>query len=147
MPQRTNSSDVEQTAQVLEKSLKSTIDGLSLLARSLEASGIEKATPGYAQLQAVLVQQRLWSRNHKQSHLDTLWRKIGEQANRIHGLLNPLTQIMVQLRSIETITEIPETDQKPIEKSPSDSIGQAQTTEKNSDRRSVTEKDTTGKCE
>ena len=117
MPQGTNSSDVEQTAQILEKSLRSTIDGLSLLANSLEASGIGKATPGYAQLQAVLVQQRLWSRNHEQSHLDPLWRKIGEQANRIYGLLNPLTQIMVQLRAIETITETPEADQNLAEKS------------------------------
>lgn len=147
MSQRANGSDVEQTARILEKSLKSTIDGLSLLVRSLEASGIEKATPGYAQLQAVLVQQRLWARNHEQSHLDPLWRKIGEQANRIHGLLNPLTQIMVQLRAIETVTEAPETDQKRTEKSPSESIAQTQAKEENSDRRSVTEKDATGKCE
>lgn len=121
--------DTEKIAQALKNSLESTIGGFSMFIRSLEASKIEKSIPHYRQLQAVLLQQRLWALNHRRKELDALWQRIEEAANRIYALINPLAQIMLQLKRFLTVcnttskvTQQPHAELKTIKKPTESSI-------------------------
>jgi hypothetical protein len=99
----TNAADETRTAQSLKKSLESTCAGLSALLESLERSGFRGALSPYQQLQLVLVQQRLWSKQHRRDELDPLWQKISEMSGRIHAILASFASVMEKLKSLDRV--------------------------------------------
>jgi hypothetical protein len=92
-----------KTARSLEKSLKSTHQGLAAFLQSLERSGFTEAVSAYQQMQIVLIQQRLWSRGYRRDELNPLWRKIAETAGAICDILAPFSAIMETLKDIDRI--------------------------------------------
>jgi hypothetical protein len=66
---------------------------------------MQQALDGYRQLQAVLIQQRLWARTQNRFELDTQFAAIGKVCTEIHAILDGYTQIMARLRDIATYCE------------------------------------------
>ncbi len=103
---RMNAREVRQTARMLEKSLKSTADGLDLLLKSLERSGLGAAAGPYQQLGQVLFQQRLWAVDYRRDELTPLWKAIASKAAAIHALLEPFATVMAELKEIDRIVAV-----------------------------------------
>lgn len=97
-----------QTARSLEKSLKSTADGLALMAQSLERGGFRQAVAPYQQMQHILLQQRLWSVDYRRRELEPRWKAIAEQAAAIHAILAPFSAVMGALKDLDRITSVEE---------------------------------------
>jgi Fic family protein len=95
----------EDIAKVLKGSLESTCKGLAVFADSLKTSGFEEAIPKYRQLEAVLVQQRLWCKNRKRAELDPFWQEIARKAEQIHKVMSPLAEVMKNLKSVDSLTQ------------------------------------------
>jgi hypothetical protein len=92
-----------KTARSLERSLRSTQQGLAALLNSLERSGLGEAVSSYQELELVLLQQRLWSRTYRRDELNALWREIAETATAIHAILAPFSAVMDTLREVDRI--------------------------------------------
>ncbi|NPV68392.1 MAG: hypothetical protein HPY64_14715 [Anaerolineae bacterium] len=101
---RMSAREVRQTARLLEKSLKSTADGLDMLLKSLERGGLGAAVGPYQQLGRVLIQQRLWALDYRRDELKPLWKAIAAKAAAIHALLAPFAAVMGELKDIDRIT-------------------------------------------
>lgn len=121
---RMSAREVRQTARMLEKSLKSTANGLDLLLRSLERGGLGAAAGPYQQLGRVLIQQRLWALDYRRDELKPLWKAIAAKAAAIHALLEPFAALMGVLKDIDRITatgsiaEVPAPAPTPVPKPP-----------------------------
>jgi biotin operon repressor len=95
----------DELASSLNQSLQSTIKGLKLFANSLKASGFAEAAPKYRQMEIVLIQQRMWSKNKNRKELDSTWREVAGVASQIYNALYPLSEIMNQIGAIETLSQ------------------------------------------
>ena len=102
-----------QTARALEKSLKSTADGLAMMLKALERGGFRQAILPYQQMQHVLIQQRLWAVDYKRRELDPHWQAIAEQAAAIHAILAPFAAVMGELKDLNRITPSAEAPSEP----------------------------------
>lgn len=93
--------------QDLRGSLESTRSGLATLLASLEQSGFHEAAGPYRDMHVVLVQQRLWSRNHGRDDLEPLWSEIAETASRIEAILAGFAAVMGELGDVDRIEPDP----------------------------------------
>jgi hypothetical protein len=95
---------VAALAKRMETSLEGASRALSAFAENLERSGFAAAAPQYRELQAVLLQQRLWSARHARTELEPRWRDVADRAARVHALLAPLAGVMSALATLPTLT-------------------------------------------
>jgi hypothetical protein len=95
----------QEIATILKGSLQSTCRGLNLFANSLKTSGFAEAVPKYRQLEIVLIQQRLWSKNKSREELLALFQEIAQTAHQINKSIGPLSEIMGQLAVLDTFEE------------------------------------------
>ena len=102
---RASADNPDEVAKSLKSSLENADRGLSLFLASLEGSGLLDALRGYRQLQMVLIQQRLWARNHARDDLAPLFHSISVTAGRIHAILSPYAELMSPLKDLENISE------------------------------------------
>jgi hypothetical protein len=87
----------------LRRSLESTLGGLRALLQSLERSGFKDAAAPYREMQLVLLQQRLWSRNHGRADLDPLWSELAATARAIDEILTEFGAVMADLADLDQI--------------------------------------------
>jgi hypothetical protein len=87
----------------IRRSLESTHKGLETLLASLERSGLKDAADPYRDMQLVLIQQRLWSRNHRRDDLEPLWSQIAETARAVHEILAAFAVVMGELGDLDQI--------------------------------------------
>jgi hypothetical protein len=87
----------------LGRSLESTVRGLRALLGSLERSGFKEAAAPYREMQLVLLQQRLWSRNHGRVDLDPLWSELAATARAIDEILAEFGDVMGDLAELDRI--------------------------------------------
>jgi hypothetical protein len=87
----------------IRRSLESTQKGLETLLASLERSSLKDAADPYRDMQLVLVQQRLWSRNHGRDDLEPLWSQIAETARTVHEILAAFAVVMGELGDLDRI--------------------------------------------
>jgi hypothetical protein len=99
-----NVNDDEAIAANLKKSLESTNKGFMVLLGSLRNSGFEEAIPKYRELHRVLIQQKLWCENKERNELKSLWQEIASQTGQIQRILSPMSEIMEELKTIDTVT-------------------------------------------
>jgi hypothetical protein len=102
---RASADNPDEVAKALKSSLENADRGLSLFLASLEGSGLPDALRGYRQLQMVLIQQRLWARNHARDDLAPLFQTISVTAGRIHAILSPYAELMSPLKDLDNISE------------------------------------------
>lgn len=102
---RASADNPDEVAKSLKSSLENADRGLTLFLASLEGSGLPDALRGYRQLQMVLIQQRLWARNHARDDLAPLFHSISVTAGRIHAILSPYAELMSPLKDLENISE------------------------------------------
>ncbi len=98
--------DIDAIANNLKRSLQSADGGRASFLASLSGSGLREALSGYRQLQAVLIQQRLWAQDHSRSELEPLFQSIAETAGEIHAILAPYADIMRPLKELDKITQM-----------------------------------------
>ncbi len=87
----------------LRRSLESTLRGLRALLDSLERSGFRDAAGPYREMQVVLLQQRLWSRNHGRVDLDPLWAELAATARAVDAILADFGSVMTDLADLDRI--------------------------------------------
>lgn len=87
----------------LERSLASTRQGLATLLESLRASGLEAAARPYADMQLVLLQQRLWCRNNGREDLDPYFADIAASARAIHRILTAFDAAIARLARVDRL--------------------------------------------
>jgi hypothetical protein len=87
----------------LRRSLESTLRGLRALLDSLERSGFKDAAGPYREMQVVLLQQRLWSRNHGRVDLDPLWSELAATARAADAILTEFGAVMADLADLDRI--------------------------------------------
>ena len=87
----------------LRRSLESTLRGLRALLESLERSGFKDAAAPYREMQLVLLQQRLWSRNHGRVDLDPLWSELAATARAADEILTEFGAVMADLADLDRI--------------------------------------------
>jgi hypothetical protein len=87
----------------LKQSLESTIQGLTAFLESLKKSGMPNAVNGYRQLQAVLIQQRLWAQNNSRRELDPFFQSIAQISADIDSILAPYVSVMCQLKDLDKL--------------------------------------------
>lgn len=102
--------DTEKISNNLKNSLESTVKGLQMFSRSLEKSGMNESIPEYKKLRYILIQQRLWSQNHKQEMLQPLWDEVSKHATKIVETLTSFAEVMNELKDINTINHTDEDD-------------------------------------
>lgn len=90
-------------ADGLERSLESTSRGLASLLESLRASGLEAAARPYNDMQLVLLQQRLWSRNNGRDDLDPYFAAIAANARAIHRILGEFDAAIERLAEVDRL--------------------------------------------
>ena len=95
----------EEIAASLKQSLASTNDGLMKFLASLQQAGLPNAVIGYRQLQMVLIQQRLWARNHNREELNALFQSIAHNAEELHRIFAAFAGIMEPLKDLPNITD------------------------------------------
>src|SRR5215813_284625 len=95
----------EEIAASLKQSLASTNDGLMKFLASLQQAGLPNAVIGYRQLQMVLIQQRLWARNHNREELNALFQSIARNAEELHSIFAAFAGIMEPLKDLPNITD------------------------------------------
>jgi hypothetical protein len=92
-----------ETPPDLRQSLESTLRGLRALLHSLEGSGFKDAAGPYREMQVVLLQQRLWSRNHGRTDLDPLWSELAATARAVEAILADFGAVMADLADLDRI--------------------------------------------
>lgn len=97
---RRNPANNAETARQLNESLAETERGLRTFLQSLERAGMRDALDGYRQLQAVLIQQRMWARTQNRFEMDTRFRALGGVCADIHDLLGGYVEIMGRLQHL-----------------------------------------------
>jgi hypothetical protein len=92
-----------EPAPDLRRSLESTLGGLHALLESFDRSGFKDAAAPYREMQLVLLQQRLWSRNHGRVDLDPLWAELAATARAIEEILTEFGAVMADLADLDQI--------------------------------------------
>jgi len=93
----------DRMARTLAQSLESTSLGLEAFVKSVQT--FKEALHPYQQMQMVLVQQRLWSRQHARKDLDPLWQRIAASSRELHVVFSGFAGMMDLLRSIHTLEQ------------------------------------------
>lgn len=88
----------------LQQSLEAVDRGLQRFLRSIEESGLREALPGYQNLQAVLIQQRLWTDSNGRAQLVPLFRSIAASCAELHRVFSSYAGVMQPLKELDKLT-------------------------------------------
>ena len=84
----------------VRKSVRTAVDVLTHLERSLERGGFAEGAATYNSMCNTLLGQRLWSRGFENPEIDAAFGELSRLAARIHATLAPYTQMMVRLGAL-----------------------------------------------
>ena len=87
----------------LKESLESTDEGLKKFLASLRQAGMPEAVQAYRAMQMVLVQQRLWTHQHRHDQLLPSFRSIARTTGEIHKIFASFADVMKPLKEIDKI--------------------------------------------
>ena len=81
--------EINELATALKQTLDNAERGLRSFLASLQNSGLPEATGGYRQLQALLLQQRLWTISQQRAELNGNFTRIAQLAGELHKIFTP----------------------------------------------------------
>jgi nitrate reductase assembly molybdenum cofactor insertion protein NarJ len=96
--------DTDELAAALEQTLLNAERGLQSFLASLQTSGLPEAVGGYRQLQALLLQQRLWAVNQERAELDENFARLAQLAGALHQIFQTYADIFNPLCELDKIT-------------------------------------------
>lgn len=78
---------------------------LAHMESSLRRAGFDQGLGAYRKMGETLVGQRLWSQAQQSEEINRLYAAVSARARSIYGLLEPYTELMRQLASLEALGE------------------------------------------
>lgn len=78
---------------------------LAHMESSLRRAGFDQGLGAYRKMGETLVGQRLWSQAQQNEEINRLYAAVSARARSIYGLLEPYTELMRQLASLEALGE------------------------------------------
>ncbi|WP_428267627.1 hypothetical protein [Haliangium sp.] len=102
------SRQVHDTERGLEQSLAAAQDGLERFLASIRSSGMAEAAANYRDLQAVLIQQRLWAERHGATRLGPRFRAIAAICKELYEVFATYAGVMQPLKELDKLTAMGE---------------------------------------
>jgi hypothetical protein len=98
--------DTDELAAALEQTLLNAERGLQSFLASLQTSGLPEAVGGYRQLQALLLQQRLWAVNQERAELEENFARLAQLAADLHRIFQTYADIFKPLCELDKLAEM-----------------------------------------
>ena len=111
---KTPPDEINELATALTQTLDNAERGLRSFLASLQKSGLPEATSGYRQLQALLLQQRLWAINQQRAELNENFTRIAQLAGELHKIFHAYTEILKPLVELDNLAQMQISDESAV---------------------------------